>query len=90
MLRLKRFLRLRSRFHARRDNQSVVGLHSFPFSVFLSAKQKKTSTLLKPALLVDGQISLMLPWSLVHKCSLRGNYPRYEMQIGAIKERNRQ
>ena len=36
-----------------RDNQAVVGLHSFLLSVFLSAKQKKTSTLLKAALLVS-------------------------------------
>ena len=40
-LRFNRFLRLRSRFHAWRDNQSVVGLHSFLLSVFLSAKQKR-------------------------------------------------
>jgi len=90
-LRLKRFLRLRSHFHAC-DNQSVVACRPTQLSTFCMSvgKTKKTTTLLKPALLVSGQISLILPWSLVHDCSLRGNYPRYVTQIGAIKERNRQ
>ena len=41
------------------------------------------------ALLVSGQISLMLPWSLVHECFLSGNYSRYLTQIGpSVRRKN--
>jgi len=70
-------------------NQAVVGLHSFLLSVFLSAKQKRRVHCSSQRCLFLGKSlwCYLGPWST---SALRGNYPRYVTQIGAIKERSRQ